>query len=155
MNRKILPAIILIAAALVVLFVFFFYKKGSTLMPLGVNTITKGPSVITKLDSQIISAAKGQKTVEVLVKATDYKYDPIDVKVPLNTRILLTFVNLGQQLHNWTAIGKKLRASTPTIAPGQQITISFITPTSSEAIVTYCSVDDHRGLGERGTLVVQ
>lgn len=119
----------------------------------GNKRAAKAPAVTT-LGSLIEPAAPNQKTVEVTVTATDGKFSPANLTVPVGARVLLTFVNLGNEYHNLTIMGKYLQTATPTIAPNQQIILSFTT-NHAETITYYCSNDGHEKLGEKGTLVIQ
>lgn len=146
MNKKLIIGVIIILAA-----GFLIYTKRGLLVATN-NTPSAPP--ITTLGSLILPASPDQKTVEVTVTAADGKFSPASLTVPVGARVLLTFVNLGGGYHNLTIMGRYLQTATPTIAPGQQIVVSFM-PSHAETITYYCSIDDHEKLGEKGTLVIQ
>jgi nitrite reductase (NO-forming) len=151
MNQRRLAIIMILVAVLMAGFVI--YIKREPLVATNKNNTPSAPKVTT-LGSLIQPAEPNQKTVEVTVTATDGKLSPSNLTVPAGARVLLTLVNLGKEYHNLTLMGRYLQTATPTIAPSQQIVLSF-TPSQAETITYYCSIDDHKKLGEKGTLVIQ
>jgi plastocyanin len=149
-NR--LPIVILAVVFVVAIGILLSRKA-----PQNNNQVAKPPAVTVTMGSLIEPAAQGQKTVELTVTAAGGKFSPATLNAPVGARVLLTFVNLDSSYHNLTLMGKYLQTATPTIAPNQQVTISFF-PSQAKTITYYDSVSatsSASATGMKGTLVIQ
>ncbi|HLF16788.1 MAG TPA: cupredoxin domain-containing protein [Candidatus Thermoplasmatota archaeon] len=83
-------------------------------------------------------------------------FDPATLQVPAGAMVNLTFSNEDLILvtnHNWV-IDDISGASTDSIAPGEQTTITFTAPLAAGDHAYYCSITGHRERGMEGTLSV-
>ena len=86
------------------------------------------------------------------IVAVDFKYTPDTVTVKSGDIIKINFINNGGVSHNLTLRG--LNLATKTISPGQTDSITFVAPAAGD-YTFYCSIDNHEGMGLKGTMKVQ
>lgn len=86
------------------------------------------------------------------ISAVEFSYSPNSITVKSGDTVKINFSNNGGYSHNLTIEG--LNIATQTINPGQTDIIQFTAPAPG-TYNFFCSVDLHRDLGLRGTLIVQ
>src|SRR5579859_5517941 len=117
-SKKISIVVIVVGVAVAVAIAVTVYFSRNAALQNNPGAVAEKPPT-TPVGSLIEPAAPNQQTVNVTITATDGKFSPANITVPVGARVLLTFVNLGTEYHNLTIMGKYLQTATPTIAPGQ------------------------------------
>ncbi len=96
-------------------------------------------------------------TTSVKITATEFKFDPAQITVPLNTPVQFTVTNAGKVEHNvkfeLPSAGIEQTIFAQNLKPGETRTASF-TFTKAGSWEMYCPVDDHEGAGMKGTVMV-
>lgn len=90
---------------------------------------------------------------EITIVASEYKFEPSEIRVKKGETVKLTLKNSGNMPHNWS-VEKMMGASIDQVSAGQNGTIT-ITPSQRGTFVTYCSIGQHRKLGMVGKLIVE
>lgn len=83
-----------------------------------------------------------------------YSYDPNTLTVAAGALVNLTYTNndpVPIQQHNWVL--DEAKATTEVIGTGASTSVEFIAPAAG-TYTFYCSVQNHRDLGMRGTFTV-
>lgn len=103
-----------------------------------------------------IANAQGS-TTSFTITATEFKFDPAQVTVPINTPIQFTVKNAGKTEHNvkfeLPSAGIEQILFAQNLKPGETKTGSF-TFTKAGSWEMYCPVDGHEDLGMKGTVMV-
>jgi uncharacterized cupredoxin-like copper-binding protein len=86
----------------------------------------------------------------LVVDLVDVAFDPRGFSIPANTPTVVTLVNKGDAVHNFTIDGLNIHSGD--IQPGQSTTIAITAPAGAYAF--YCSIPGHRAAGMVGTLTV-
>jgi plastocyanin len=104
-----------------------------------------------------IAAAQGGTSTNITITETEFKLDPAQVTVPLNTPVQFTVKNAGTIEHNLKfelpSANIEQNLFTQNLKPGETRTGSF-TFTQAGNWEMYCPVDDHEGAGMKGTVMV-
>lgn len=131
--------------------IFYFISKKPVLAPTTeqANQTLQPTPTVPSLASQ--SAATNSQIKEFTVTASNYKFDPVEIKVKKGDRVRVTFKN-SAAFHNFVI--DELNVKTSVIGSGKVETIEF-TADKIGTFEYYCSVGNHRQLGMVGKLIVE
>ena len=93
------------------------------------------------------------ETVEISVSGTSYSFNPSTITVPRDTKVRLTYTNVGDHAHDFAI--PAFNVATPLVSPGGSYTVEFTVPSTPGSVEYVCTVLGHRDLGMRGTLVIE
>lgn len=88
---------------------------------------------------------------EFTVTASNYKFSIAEMRVNKGDRVRVTLID-AQGNHDWRI--DEFSATTPVLSPGGQSTVEF-TADKAGTFEYYCSVDNHRARGLKGSFIVQ
>ena len=112
--------------------------------------------LVSVLTAGAVSAQSGTST-SVTINETEFKLDPAQVTVPVNTPVQFTVKNAGTVEHNFKvelpSAGIEQILFAQNLKPGETQTASF-TFSQAGSWEMYCPVDDHEGAGMKGTIMV-
>ncbi len=104
-----------------------------------------------------VASAQGGTTTNITITETEFKLDPAQITVPLNTPVQFSVKNAGTIEHNLKFELPSANISqnlfTQNLKPGETRTGSF-TFTKAGTWEMYCPVDNHEGAGMKGTVIV-
>jgi plastocyanin len=104
-----------------------------------------------------VASAQGGTTTNITISETEFKLDPAQITVPLNTPVQFTVKNAGTVEHNLKfelpSANIEQNLFSQNLKPGETRTGSF-TFTKAGSWEMYCPVDDHEGAGMKGTVMV-
>lgn len=89
---------------------------------------------------------------EIVVSAMEYSFFPQRIEVEKGERVRITLRNNGSMPHNLTIEG--MGAATNTIVAGQSDSVEFVSSEPGE-FTFYCSIGNHRSLGQEGIIEVK
>jgi uncharacterized cupredoxin-like copper-binding protein len=135
-RRRILIA----AGALTLLAVAFFSAIGIFVEDAPNGSLAAGAPIATPGDP-------GAPVIALV----DIAFDPKAVTIPANTPAVVTLVNRGSAVHNFTIDALGVRSGD--LQPGQSATITINAPAGAYAY--FCSIPGHRAAGMAGTLTVR
>lgn len=150
MNKTVVMAGVI--ALVVIAFSIYFMGNRTS------NNQTQSPVVVTEVPTAAPtetiepsgSAMKGE-VKEFTVVSKGLNFTPTEIKVKKGDKVKITYKNtLGT--HSWTL--DEFNAATKTISAGESETITF-TADKAGTFEFYCSVNNHRAMGMKGTLVVE
>lgn len=95
-------------------------------------------------------AGKGQAK-EIVVKGTEYEFNPPTLTVDKGEKMKVIFKNIGSTGHNFVI--DELGVSTGTVSPGSTETVEF-TASKTGTFDFYCSLPGHRSAGMEGQITV-
>ena len=118
------------------------------LSPLILGALSR-PSTAPRAPTAAVAPAPNLST-NVTITATEFKFSPMSIEVPVGQKVTFTLNNTGQVDHDFTipSTGFSLVAKA-----GQSVTGDF-TFDKSGALDFYCSVAGHKEAGMRGILTV-
>ncbi len=99
----------------------------------------------------VTSAPQAQRTISISIKEWAYNGTNPTIQAKVGETIRVTVKNEGTFSHTFTS--DELNVNTGLISPGASKTVT-ITATQAGSFVYYCTVDGHKSLGLKGTLVV-
>lgn len=88
---------------------------------------------------------------EFTVDGSNYSFNPAEIRVKKGDTVKITFKD-GDGQHNLVVDGYNV--STSTIGPGSTDSVTFVADKAG-TFEYFCSVDSHRDLGMKGSLVVE
>lgn len=145
---------LLIAAALItVVAVGFFsaigiFAQNATPTPVpGQTTASTGTRPAASASGPAASPGTSHGPVIVLV---DIAFQPKAVAIPANTPTVITLINRGAVVHNFTI--DALNVHSGALQSGQSTTVTIDAPAGTYAF--YCAIPGHRQAGMVGTLTV-
>ncbi|HLE49018.1 MAG TPA: cupredoxin domain-containing protein [Patescibacteria group bacterium] len=164
-SKNMLVAMIFIALiALVGVYYFFFMNKPksqTTALPTPVartqpESTTTGSGNVegTSTGNQVIEtpSAANETVKEIVVKGSNFKFDPKTFEVKAGEKIKLVFKNSGG-IHDLTF--DDLAIATKQISTDQESVVEFTAPAKAGEYTFYCSVGNHRAMGMEGVMVVK
>jgi nitrite reductase (NO-forming) len=108
------------------------------------------PTTEPATSSLPIAAAPTDLSTSVTVTASEFKFGPTSVQVPVGQKITFTLKNTGVVEHDLTIAGTDFKVSA---RPGETVTGDFTFDRSGTSDF-YCSIPGHKDAGMRGTLTV-
>jgi uncharacterized cupredoxin-like copper-binding protein len=90
------------------------------------------------------------RTVEITER--DFSLDPARIALPESGVYTLHVVNRGQTTHALEVEGVGVEEATPELAPGESADLEI--DVDEGGYDMYCPVDDHKGMGMAGRIVV-
>lgn len=96
-------------------------------------------------------SATEAKVKEFTVNGSNYKFDPVEIRVKVGDKVKLTFKNSGG-IHDLKI--DELGVATRRLDSGESETVEFTAPKAG-SFEYYCSVAIHRTLGMKGQLIVE
>jgi nitrite reductase (NO-forming) len=100
--------------------------------------------------TQAIAAAPTDLSTSVTISATEFKFGPTSVQVPVGQKVTFTLRNTGVVEHDLTIAGTDFKISA---RPGETATGDFTFDKTGSSDF-YCSIPGHKDAGMRGTLSV-
>lgn len=94
-----------------------------------------------------------QAAHRLAVQATEWRFDPAEIRANAGESIEIAVTNTGTQLHTYTIPG--LRVDTGPIQPGQTIELRFDAPAAAETFEVICTFPEHEEAGMIGQLTVE
>ena len=98
------------------------------------------------------SAAEGPSIRTVEINERDFSLDPARISLPESGVYTLHVVNRGQTTHALGVEGVGVEEETPELAPGESADLKIDVDEGDYDM--YCPVDDHKGMGMEGRIVV-
>lgn len=149
MNKNVIMGIVVVFLILVATTALYRANSSSNQ---NTNQTVSQESAAPADSSQSSASTSTQGAVkEFTVTGTNYRYDPNILTVNKGDTVKITFKDSDGH-HNLVVDG--YNQNTNTINSGDSDTIQFVADKTGE-FEYYCSVDSHRQLGMKGTLVVK
>ena len=103
-------------------------------------------------DDEAGNAAEGPSIRTVEITENDFSLDPARISLPESGVYTLHVVNRGQTTHALEVEGVGVEEETPELAPGESADLKINVLEGDYEM--YCPVDDHKGMGMEGRIVV-
>jgi len=100
---------------------------------------------------QVNSGSKSADATEIVVQASNFKFDQTALTIPVGQKTRILFKNI-EGVHDFVIEGMNI--GTAVLQAGQQDFLE-ITPEKAGTYEFYCSVGSHRQMGMKGTLTVK
>jgi nitrite reductase (NO-forming) len=97
-----------------------------------------------------IAAASTELSTSVTISASEFKFSPTSIQVPIGQKVTFSLQNTGVVEHDFSIAGTDFKVSA---RPGETATGEF-TFDKPGTFDFYCSVPGHKDAGMRGTLTV-
>ena len=141
---------VLIVIVLVVLAAggVWYVNAGKTTPP-----VTESETVTPATESAGTQEASMEGDVkEIVVEGAEFKFNQATLTLAKGEKVRLVFKNMGKMTHDFVV--DELNIRTKIIKGGEQDTVEF-TPDTTGSFEFYCSVNQHRAMGMKGTITVQ
>jgi plastocyanin len=87
------------------------------------------------------------------VEATEWTFEPSEIRVAAGEHIAITVTNTGEQFHTFTV--PELDIDTGSLGPGSSLTLDVHLPAEAGSHELLCTFPDHAEAGMVGTLIVE
>lgn len=128
--------------------------------------LTKGKTASTSENSQTVPPVTTQQTPsaggvtfgktvsrEIVVEASEYKFNPSEVRVKKGETVKITLKNSGRMQHDWFV--ENLPGANIDLTNAGSTNNIIFTPSQKGTYTTFCSVGTHRQMGMVGKLIVE
>lgn len=115
------------------------------------SSATTQPVNPTKTQVSTESSPSATAVKEVVIEGSNFKFVPDTFTVKSGETVKITFKNV-QGMHDFVV--DSLNIKTPVIQTNQDATVEFVA-TAPGTYEFYCSIDTHRQIGMKGTLVIE
>lgn len=143
--------VLLIVVAIISAGAVFVLKNRNTTIPN--DTFVTGTTTPNTQHTGNPSDASVSVAREIVVEASEYKFNPAEVHVKKGETVKITLKNAGRMNHDWM-VENMGGASLDIVGAGQTGSIT-LTPSQKGTFTTYCSVGNHRQMGMVGKLIVE
>lgn len=122
-------------------------KDQNTMPPTGMMDSKEAPTN----DPSRVVRSEADKMVTVDMSGGSFYFNPNEIKAKKGDTVVINFSNDGG-MHNFTI--DEFNAHTKTVKTGETDSISFVVDKTG-SFEYYCSVGQHRSMGQKGLLVVE
>ncbi len=120
------------------------------LSPLILGSISRSSVLAPQPPAQTTGVSPANLSTDVAISATEFKFTPSTINVPIGKPITFTFTNSGAVNHDFTIQGTAFSLAAN---PGQTVTGQF-TFDKAGTFAFICSVPGHKDAGMQGALTV-
>ncbi len=149
MGKIIVAVVVLVILAAGV----YIYMSQQKMVQNALDATNPQPSVspAASVESSSTDSAQTDQVKEFTVVGAAFKFDPSTITVNKGDKVKITFKN-GGGTHD--LVIDEFNVTTKVIKTGEEDTVEF-TADKAGSFEYYCSVEDHRAKGMKGTLIVK